>query len=177
MCCKLCDAGGLNPERLMLMQPLEGPHAQRQAMRPAEPARVVGIEYFIAGEQQTWMRLRLALADESSALDGRGFTVDLPSPETDFGDFVILRSRWDAAMQQHWRVGDECQVGSFQRAELSHACRTWRAQLSGTRNRPRLCSNCWQPRALHMRCKFLHAIPSQNTSCSASQVHIAVMPK
>ncbi|KAK9831147.1 hypothetical protein WJX74_004971 [Apatococcus lobatus] len=88
----------------------EGHSAPRQILKPAEPANVVGVDYFIANEQQTWMRLKLALDDESSPLHGKEFTVDLPSPETDFGDFVILRSRWDAAMQQHWRVGNMCQV-------------------------------------------------------------------
>lgn len=68
------------------------------------------MENFIAGEQETWMRLKLALTDDSSPLDGREFTLDLPSPQTDFGDFVILRSRWDSAMQQQWHVGQECQV-------------------------------------------------------------------
>ena len=107
----------LQTERLMTshMQDQESPSAQPPSMRPAEPARVVGVEYFIAGEQQTWMRLKLALTDDSSPLEGKPFTVDLPSPQTDFGDFIILRSRWDAVMQQHWRVGDACQVRDHHR--------------------------------------------------------------
>ncbi len=79
-------------------------------MRPAEPASVVGVEYNIAQDLDTWMRLRLTLADDSSPLCGREVTVDLPPPHTGYGDFVILRSRWDAAMQQRWRSGDDCQV-------------------------------------------------------------------
>ena len=82
----------------------------KHRMRPAEPASVVGVDYVIAADRETWMRLRLALADDSSPLAGREFMVDLPPPQTDYGDFVILRSRWDAAMQQCWRVNDRCQV-------------------------------------------------------------------
>ena len=82
-------------------------------MRHAEPARVVGVEYFIAMEGQTWMRLNLALDGGSSALYGREFTVDLPPPQPTHGNFIILRSRWDAAMQRYWCVGNECQVNSL----------------------------------------------------------------
>ena len=67
------------------------------------------------------MRLRLVLADESSPLCGQEFSADLPPPQTGYGDFIILRSRWDAAMQQHWRVGDECQVHCFPLIALVHA--------------------------------------------------------
>lgn len=104
---------------LLFLQNPGSPSVQLRFMRPAEPARVVEVEYFIANEEQTWMRLKLALADDSSALNGREFMVDLPPPQTAYGNFIILRSRWDAAMQRRWRVGDECQVTSLCRNLLS----------------------------------------------------------
>ena len=86
-------------------------------MRPAEPAHVAGVEYTIARDLTTWMRLRLVIIDDSSPLHKREFTVDLPPPQTGYADFVILRSRWEAAMQQRCRAGDDCQVCAFQESK------------------------------------------------------------
>ena len=83
----------------------------QEDLKSAEPASVVGLDYIIADDQATWMRLRLSLTDQASPHCGREFFADLPPPDKGYADFVILRQRWDTAMQDKWRCGDTCKVG------------------------------------------------------------------
>ena len=41
---------------------------------------------------------------------GRSFAVEVPHPAGGHGEFVLLKSRYDAAVRRCWEVGDSCQV-------------------------------------------------------------------
>jgi hypothetical protein len=83
-----------------------------QRMRTAEPARVVGLRYIISQDAHadTMAVLRLALADAQSPLAGREFEVEMPPPHHGQAEFIVLRSRFEAAIQRSWQIGDKCQV-------------------------------------------------------------------
>ncbi|KAK9829398.1 hypothetical protein WJX72_005590 [[Myrmecia] bisecta] len=87
---------------------------QELHMRPAEPARVVSLHYIISDipdlHQATTVRMHLILTDPASPLSGREFTVDLPPPSFGAAEFVVLRARFDAAIERCWKAGDRCQV-------------------------------------------------------------------
>lgn len=82
-------------------------------MRQAEPARVVGLRYVVSDDAHadTMAVLRLALSDAASPLAGREFDVEMPPPHHGQAEFIVLRSRFDAAVQRDWHVNDKCQVG------------------------------------------------------------------
>jgi hypothetical protein len=51
--------------------------------------------------------------DPSGPLAGTSFTLTLLPPEAnDHAEFLVLRSRFDAAVQAPWVVGDRVQVGT-----------------------------------------------------------------
>lgn len=79
----------------------------------AEPARVMGLQYVISADahHDTMAVLRLALADAESPLAGREFEVEMPPPHHGQPEFIVLRSRFDAAIQRNWQGEDRCQVG------------------------------------------------------------------
>lgn len=81
-------------------------------MRMAEPARVVGLQYVISADphHDTMAVLRLALADAESPLAGREFEVEMPPPHHGQPEFIVLRSRFEAAIQRNWQSEDRCQV-------------------------------------------------------------------
>lgn len=83
-----------------------------RTMRPAEPCTVTALQYVIAEDATaaTVARVTLQLSDPASPLSGQRFTVDIPSPASGQAEFVILRSRFDAAVAHKWAVGDECLV-------------------------------------------------------------------
>lgn len=81
-------------------------------MRPAEPARVVDLKYAVGqdADSDTMAVMWLALDDSASPLAGREFEVEMPPPHHGQAEFVVLRSRFEAAMQRGWRSEDKCQV-------------------------------------------------------------------
>ena len=93
---------------------IEGVQADSRGrrMRQAEPARVVGLRYVVSDDAHadTMAVLRLALSDAASPLAGREFDVEMPPPHHGQAEFIVLRSRFDAAVQRDWRVSDKCQV-------------------------------------------------------------------
>lgn len=54
--------------------------------------------------------LQLVLTGLGSPLAGREFEVELPSPRNGQAEFVVLSSRFEAAVWSPWRIGDRCQV-------------------------------------------------------------------
>ncbi len=94
-------------------------------MRPAEPARVVDLKYIIGqdADSDTMAVMRLALDDSASPLAGREFEVEMPPPHHGQAEFVVLRSRFEAAMQRGWRSEDKCQVSLHLSSCMSHCPR------------------------------------------------------
>ena len=91
-------------------------------MRPAEPARVVDLKYIIGqdADSDTMAVMRLALDDSASPLTGREFDLEMPPPHHGQAEFVVLRSRFEAAMQRSWRSEDKCQVWLSPCACMAH---------------------------------------------------------
>ena len=83
-----------------------------QRMRPAEPARVMSLKYIIGqdADADTMAIMRLVLDDEASPLAGREFEVEMPPPHHGQAEFVMLRSRFEAAMARGWHSEDACKV-------------------------------------------------------------------
>lgn len=81
-------------------------------LREAEPCSVVGLSYLIVddGTEATVASLKLQFDDEASQLKGRHFYVKLPPPFVGGADFVVLKSRFDAAIRRKWTIDDHCQV-------------------------------------------------------------------
>ncbi|KAK9840989.1 hypothetical protein WJX81_004207 [Elliptochloris bilobata] len=90
----------------------------RGRMRPAEPARVEGLRYAITddGRRDTVAVLQLVLSGEDlehrarTPLAGRRFELELSSPRNGQAEFVVLRTRFQAALCARWRTGDRCQL-------------------------------------------------------------------
>ena len=91
-------------------------------MRPAEPARVVDLKYIIGqdADSDTMAVMRLALDDSASPLAGREFEVEMPPPHHGQAEFVVLRSRFEAAVQRGWCSEDKCQVSMQPSPCMSH---------------------------------------------------------
>lgn len=81
-------------------------------MRPAEPARLVSLKYVVGQDASadTMAIMRLVLDDEASPLAGREFEVEMPPPHHGQAEFVMLRSRFEAAMARGWQSEDACKV-------------------------------------------------------------------
>lgn len=88
-------------------------------LREAEPCTVVGLSYLIAddGMDATYASLKLRLDDVASPMKGGHFYVRLPPPFVGGADFVVPKSRFDAAIRRKWTIDDHCQV----RPPASHA--------------------------------------------------------
>ncbi|GAB4817147.1 hypothetical protein N2152v2_004193 [Parachlorella kessleri] len=83
-----------------------------RGMRPANPCRVVAVDYVISddGHDYTLPSLTLVLTDEASPLEGRSFAVQLPHPAAEQAEFVVLRGRYNASIRRCWEVGHQCQM-------------------------------------------------------------------
>ncbi|KAI8471016.1 MAG: hypothetical protein J3K34DRAFT_520916 [Monoraphidium minutum] len=73
------------------------------ALRPAEPCSVRAVTYSIK-DGHTTATLLLQLSDPASAAAGACAAVEAPPPGTP--EYVLLRSRYDAAVARPWAVGD-----------------------------------------------------------------------
>ncbi len=73
---------------------------------------MTGIQYRILndGVHHTVAALQLRLIDPASPVHEREFEVELPPPDSGHAEFVVLRSRFDAALRRGWAAGDSCQV-------------------------------------------------------------------
>ena len=84
-------------------------------LREAEPCRVVGLSYLIAddGTEATYAALKLQFSDPASPVAGNHIYTRLPPPFVGGADFLVLRSRFDAAVARMWSIDDHCQVGAL----------------------------------------------------------------
>ncbi|KAJ8748285.1 hypothetical protein K2173_000857 [Erythroxylum novogranatense] len=63
----------------------------------------------VAGSGDSCCKIRLRFTDPSSGAFRNAFDLTLPEL-IDFPDFVVEKTRYDAAMSRNWTKGDECQV-------------------------------------------------------------------
>eukprot|EP00884_Botryococcus_braunii_P018016 jgi/Botrbrau1/4899/Bobra.118_1s0013.1 len=126
----------------------------RNSLRPAEPALVVGLTYRIVDDEQgsTTAVLKLRLTDCATPQHGREFVVELPPPHYGHPEFVFLKCRFDAAIKKGWKVGDRCQIyytelDSSERASAYKATITkdgWLGRENEVLQNPYGCGNLWE---------------------------------
>ncbi|XP_052191480.1 uncharacterized protein LOC127800733 [Diospyros lotus] len=82
----------------------------RGNIRAVEFCMVAALEYTAhSGSGDGCCKMSLKFVDSSSSVAGKSFTLTLPEL-TSFPDFLVERSRYDAAMQRNWTFRDKCQV-------------------------------------------------------------------
>ncbi|KAL6990058.1 hypothetical protein U1Q18_015807 [Sarracenia purpurea var. burkii] len=79
-------------------------------IRAVEFCQVTALEYLpFQGSGESSCRMTLQFVDSSSNVDGKSFTLRLREM-SDFPDFLVERSRYDAAIQRNWTCRDKCRV-------------------------------------------------------------------
>ncbi|PON61920.1 Guanine nucleotide-binding protein, beta subunit [Parasponia andersonii] len=79
-------------------------------LRDVEFCKVQDLEYSsFAGSGESCCKMTLQFVDPSSDVYGRSFKMTLPEM-TGFPDFLVERTRYDAAIQRNWTHRDKCQV-------------------------------------------------------------------
>ncbi|KAG6667993.1 PH-interacting protein [Carya illinoinensis] len=79
-------------------------------IRAVEFCRVESLEYSsLAGSGDSCCKMTLQFVDSTSSLFNISFKLTLPEV-TGFPDFLVERTRFDAAMQKRWSFRDKCRV-------------------------------------------------------------------
>lgn len=82
----------------------------RDAVRAVEFCVVSELKYKThPGSGESCCIISLKFTDPDSNLAGQKFRLTLPELDN-FPDFIIERTRYDAAMERNWMVGDKCRV-------------------------------------------------------------------
>lgn len=75
-----------------------------------EFCKVQGLEYSSeSGSGDSCCKMTLEFVDPSSSVFGKSFKLTLPEV-TGFPDFLVERTRYDAAIQRNWTHRDKCNV-------------------------------------------------------------------
>ncbi|KAH1147137.1 hypothetical protein GLYMA_15G142600v4 [Glycine max] len=79
-------------------------------IRAVEYCRVQSLEYsHLPGSGDSCCKMNLQFVDPNSSVVGKSFKLTLPEV-TSFPDFLVERTRFDAAMQRNWTRRDKCRV-------------------------------------------------------------------
>ncbi|THG22303.1 hypothetical protein TEA_024937 [Camellia sinensis var. sinensis] len=78
-------------------------------VRAVEFCRVMALKYSTRPSGESCCKMTLLFVDSSSSVDGKSFTLTLPEVRG-FPDFLVERSRYDAAIQRNWAFRDKCKV-------------------------------------------------------------------
>lgn len=79
-------------------------------IRAVEFCSVKDLEYAtVPGSGESCCKMTLEFVDPTSNVAGKSFELTLPDL-TDFPDFLVERSRYDAAIERKWTTRDKCQV-------------------------------------------------------------------
>ncbi|CAK9138914.1 unnamed protein product [Ilex paraguariensis] len=79
-------------------------------IRDVEFCRVEDLEYSTRpGSGESCCKMTLQLVDPTSCVVGKSFSLTLPEV-TGFPDFLVERTRYDAAVKRNWTYRDKCQV-------------------------------------------------------------------
>lgn len=79
------------------------------SLRAVESCRVAELDYAILDSGDTCCNLTLEFSDCNSHFRGKTFWLSLPEL-TDFPDFLVEKSRYDAAIDRSWTHRDRCKV-------------------------------------------------------------------
>ncbi|KAK2394819.1 WD40 domain-containing protein [Trifolium repens] len=79
-------------------------------LRAVEYCRVQSLEYsHVPGSGDSCCKMTLQFVDSNSSVVGKTFKLTLPEV-TSFPDFLVERTRFDAAIQRNWTRRDKCRV-------------------------------------------------------------------
>ena len=79
-------------------------------IRAVEFCKVEGLAYSpLAGSGDSCCKMTLQFVDPTSPVFGKTFKLTLPEV-TGFPDFLVERTRYDAAIQRNWTSRDKCRV-------------------------------------------------------------------
>lgn len=82
----------------------------RQNIRAVEFCKVEKLDYSaLPGSGESCCKMTLRFVDPTSDVNGQSFTLTLPEV-TEFPDFLVEKSRYDASMARNWTSRDKCQV-------------------------------------------------------------------
>lgn len=82
----------------------------KRNLRDVEFCKVEDLEYSsFAGSGESCCKMTLQFVDPASDVCGRSFKMTLPEM-TGFPDFLVERTRYDAAIQRNWTHRDKCKV-------------------------------------------------------------------
>ncbi|KAK1291797.1 hypothetical protein QJS10_CPB17g01104 [Acorus calamus] len=96
---ELCHSQEIGPWRMFIGN-----------LRAVEFCRVESLDYSqVPGSGESCCKLTLEFTDPSSSVFGKIFKMTLPELR-DFPDFLVERTRYDAAMERNWTHRDKCQV-------------------------------------------------------------------
>ncbi|KAK6941080.1 Bromodomain [Dillenia turbinata] len=96
---------------------------------PVESCKVEDLDYSThAGSGESCCKITLRVTDPSSSVFGKVFHLTLPEL-IDFPDFIVERTRYDAAMERNWTTGDKCLV--WWRNQNGEGGSWWEGQIVG----------------------------------------------
>ncbi|XP_024519817.1 bromodomain and WD repeat-containing protein 1-like [Selaginella moellendorffii] len=106
----------------------DGPwRSVKRELQVVEFCEITGLEYIILEVSgNTCCRLTLEFMD-GYRIRGSSFSVDLPEL-TDFADFIVERSRYEASMARKWSSRDKCQV--WWRSDEEEGGRWWEGTIT-----------------------------------------------
>ncbi|KAL9225130.1 hypothetical protein vseg_001088 [Gypsophila vaccaria] len=79
-------------------------------IRAVEFCKVIELDYStVPGSGDSCCKLTLKFIDDSSSVSGKTFKLSLPEV-SGFPDFLVERTRYEAAIQRNWTTRDKCQV-------------------------------------------------------------------
>ena len=85
------------------------------------------------GTDATIVQVSLELSDPTALDVGLSFSVDILPPSSGQPEFVILRSRFEAAVVEKWSIGDAC-VAYWQTGSADgYGGEWWRGKVVGDR--------------------------------------------
>ncbi|XP_042509734.1 PH-interacting protein-like isoform X2 [Macadamia integrifolia] len=96
-------------------------------VRATELCKVNELDYStLAGSGESCCKITLEVIDSTSSVFGRTFKLTLPELN-DFPDFIVERTRYDAAIKRNWTHRDKCQV--YWREENGEGGSWWEGRI------------------------------------------------
>ncbi|KAJ4956498.1 hypothetical protein NE237_013281 [Protea cynaroides] len=101
--------------------------AMKRNVRAVELCKVKELDYStLAGSGESCCKITLEVIDPTSSVFGRTFKLTLPELN-DFPDFMVERTRYDAAIKRNWTHRDKCQV--YWREENEEGGSWWEGRI------------------------------------------------
>ncbi|KAF8387745.1 hypothetical protein HHK36_026399 [Tetracentron sinense] len=112
-------------------------------LRAVEFCIVEGLDYStLPGSGESCCKITLQFVDPSSSVFGKTFKLTLPEL-IDFSDFLVERTRYDAAIMRNWTHRDKCQV--WWRSENEEGGSWWDGRILAVKPKsPELPDSPWE---------------------------------